>query len=417
MDIESANQISQDLAEIKATQGRNDKEALAADKFVTTAHKEFLDMVGNSNRQWFTTWASVIESKPVCGEEWDDIWYAAEGRISTPSVTASRIKGLLAEGYPENFLKAIVEKTPDIGITISSIKKSLGDTKKFGPALAADWLDMGDKKRDKLLTENNYVSTPKMDGLRCLFFCNLPSIDGAFSRALKPLKNLNKHHQEILRIVGNTPCVIDGEILSADNTWENSVTAVKKTGSLIKSMHYSFDYIPGSEFLSGKFTTSAFARFDLLDKIMSQIDQNMFQAVHRIPVKTIKDVIKEHDMCVEEGWEGTVLHNLSAPYSCKRANSWVKVKSFKSSEFTVESFVGGTGKHRGRLGAFMISGEYGNVKVRSEVGTGFTDAQRQDIWDNQKSWVGATVEIKFFNLTPDGSLRFPSYLRRRDIEN
>jgi ATP-dependent DNA ligase len=417
MEITDARKISLHLTQIRALSGRNEKELFAAAHFTSPDHKEFLDMVGNNKRQWFTTWASVQAAHPTCGETWDDVWYAAESRISTPAQTASKIKGLIAEGYPENVIKAIVEKTPDIGITVASIKKSQGEIKRFSPALASDWLDMSEKKHLQILEEHDYVATPKLNGLRCLFFCNIPGMDGAMSRALKPLKNLGAHHAEILKIVGKRSLVLDGEIMSNDNTWENSITATKKTGSKVAVSHYSFDCVSGEEYTSGKFVTPARERFAVLDEIMDKLSDTLFTKVHRLPVKTIAEVEAERDLCIEEGWEGTVLHDLNSVYACKRSTSWVKVKVFKSSEFRVESFIAGTGKHKGRLGAFLISGKYKDQDITSEIGTGFSDAEREEIWNNQDAWKDAVVEIKFQNTTRDGSLLFPSYLRRRpDLE-
>lgn len=417
MEVYEAETISDSLLRVKETQGTKSKIELAKELFSDNLHRSFLDMVGNGKRQWFTTWASVMKAKPSETDGFFQVFYQAENRLSTPSETASAIRGLLKEGYPDNVLKAIIEKTLDCGVTVESIKKSLGVVKRFSPSLASDWLDMKDDKRSKLLTDNPYVSTPKMDGLRCLFFCNVPGFDGAYSRALKPLKNLSKHHAELLRVVGKTSCVIDGEILADDNSWENSVTAVKKSGSTVSAVHYSFDYIPGDEFLKGSYSMPAGERFKKLDKILDKVSSKYFERVMRTRVFTITDVLREHDECVAEGWEGTVLHDLTASYACKRSTAWIKVKEFKSSEFSVVSFVAGTGKHRGRLGAMKVEGTYQGQKIASEVGTGFTDALREQIWADREGWTGAKVEIKFFSTTPDGSLRFPSFLRRRDLED
>ena len=146
----------------------------------------------------------------------------------------------------------------------------------------------------------------------------------------------------------------------------------------------------------------------------------MFVEVPFEPVFDLADVQSNLEKHLAAGFEGSVLHDLTAVYRPQvdkaenRTLAWIKVKEWLSSEFTVIGFIAGTGKHRGRLGAFLVEGEVDGVTVKSEVGTGMTNELRQDMWDNQSKWKGALVEIKYFRVTKDLSLLFPSMLRRRE---
>lgn len=414
MDLSHAEQINLDLAELRALSGRNAKEAVVKKKWKSAAHHEFLDLVGNTHRQWYTTWGSVLETHVASGHdlELDEVLYAAENRLATPNETNSRLRAKLDEGWPEEVLRAVINKTLDAGITVASAKKALGtQPRTFKPALAADWCKMSDEIRRKTLRNGRYVSTPKMDGLRCLFFLNMPN-EGVFSRGLKPLKNLDGH-LAALKTVFTEPCIIDGEALSASNRWEDSMSGAKRSGAKVAMHFYPFDYLPGDEIAANKYQMTSEERYDHLTRGVDLLSEDLFRIVIRSQVlKTPEDVMTEHALCCKEGWEGAVLHELDSPYACKRSRAWLKIKSWLSDNFMCVGFFKGTGKHKHRLGGIRVKGFYqGQVEITSEVGTGFSDRQREDIWANQQKYLNKVAEVKFFEITPDKALRFPSFLR------
>jgi DNA ligase-1 len=420
MHLNDAKNLHQFLTSLKSTSGNSKKEKAA--QWKTPAAREFLNLVGDKDRVHYVTWETVRQAKPLNdGIEWDTLWYEAEKRICTPSVTAGRIKYLLTQGWPEDILKAIVEKTLDAGISVKEVFKSQGSLAPFAVALAADWCKMKDKKREKILAEREYFTTPKMDGLRCLFVL-IPGQEQVLSRKLKPLKNLGKHLKLLLEWFKDFPCVVDGEILSENNSWEATVNAVKNSNATAQAQFYPFDLIPAAEYLSGEYSMPKHERLNHLSLRMDY-DSHLFVPVFFSRVRTTKDVSDGLEADLNDGWEGSVLHDLNAIYrpnpdkAENRSEALVKIKEWQSAEFRVFGFIAGTGKHYGRLGAMMVRGEIDGREIVSEVGTGFTDELRHDIWDNQESWKNALCEIKFFQTTPGGSLRFPSFLRRRvDLE-
>ena len=416
--LQEAESLSSDLLAIKEASGSNAKRILAVG-WGTAAHAEFLELVGNAARQWFITWDSVADAKCIDdGIEWDDLWGEAEARQCKPSTTAGRIKHLLFNGWPENILKAIVDKTPDCGLSIKEFLKVRGVKKPFAIALAADWCKMKQDKREALLATKKYATTPKMDGLRA-FFVLIPGKYAALSRAMKPLKNLGKHLEALKEMFKDYPCCIDGEIL-ADN-WNDTVTATKSSsGGHIKARLHVFDLVPACEYETGEFNMPKAKRLAELAKRMKY--GSMFVEVPFEPVFDCNEALaylREH---LKQGWEGSVLHDMTAVYrpqadkSDNRTLAWIKIKQWKSAEFKVVGFMAGYGKHMGRLGALGVEGYLDGKHIKCEVGTGFTDTLREEIWADQESWLGAVCETKYFEVT-EGSLRFPSFLRRRtDME-
>ena len=100
------------------------------------------------------------------------------------------------------------------------------------------------------------------------------------------------------------------------------------------------------------------------------------------------------------GAEGVMLRNPLMPYEEKRTHNLLKLKPTKDGLATVVGHIPGLGKHSGRLGALHC--QYG--KVEFCIGTGFTDAERED-----PPPVGKTVKFCCQELTRDGIPRFPRY--------
>jgi DNA ligase-1 len=78
----------------------------------------------------------------------------------------------------------------------------------------------------------------------------------------------------------------------------------------------------------------------------------------------------------------------------------------------------GTGRNEGRLGALVCSGFDDGKEISVNVGSGFSDSDRDEFWANTNHIIGRTAEIMCDVITQnrDGtySLRFPRFVRFRD---
>ena len=59
-----------------------------------------------------------------------------------------------------------------------------------------------------------------------------------------------------------------------------------------------------------------------------------------------------------------------------------------------------------KLGSILV--DCNGVEVN--VGSGFKDDQRTEIWANRDSYLGMTAECRYQEMTEDGSLRFPTFV-------
>jgi len=111
------------------------------------------------------------------------------------------------------------------------------------------------------------------------------------------------------------------------------------------------------------------------------------------------------------GYEGIMLKDPLAGYECKRSVAWLKLKPFIEVSLTVVATEEGTGKNVGKMGALVCEGVDDGKDIRVNVGSGFTDQQRDEFWSCRVD--GHIVEVRADAVTQnqDGtySLRFPRF--------
>jgi DNA ligase-1 len=120
------------------------------------------------------------------------------------------------------------------------------------------------------------------------------------------------------------------------------------------------------------------------------------------------------------GYEGIMIKDPNAGYECKRSTAWLKQKPYIEVSLTVIGVEEGTGRNQGKLGAIIVEGEDDGKLIRTNVGSGLTDADRVTYWDNADSIIGNIVEVRADAVTQnqDGSysLRFPRFKGFRGFE-
>jgi DNA ligase-1 len=114
---------------------------------------------------------------------------------------------------------------------------------------------------------------------------------------------------------------------------------------------------------------------------------------------------------VKLGGEGLMLHRGASLYQALRNDDLLKVKTHDDSEARVVAHIAGKGKHAGKMGALLVEMPAMGIRPaqRFKLGTGFTDAQRQD-----PPALGTLVTYRFRGLNDSGIPRFASFLRVRE---
>ena len=119
------------------------------------------------------------------------------------------------------------------------------------------------------------------------------------------------------------------------------------------------------------------------------------------------------------GYEGIMIKDPMAVYECKRSTAWLKLKPYIEVSLTVIAVEEGTGRNLGKLGALICEGVDDGKAIRVNVGSGFSDSNRDNYWLAREQVVGQIVEVRADAATKSQdseetwSLRFPRFLRFR----
>jgi DNA ligase-1 len=89
-------------------------------------------------------------------------------------------------------------------------------------------------------------------------------------------------------------------------------------------------------------------------------------------------------------------------------------------DLSIVGFEEGTGRNAGRLGAIVCEGVDNERQIRVNVGSGFSDSERDSYYQSRDTLLSQIVEVQADAVTQnqDGtySLRFPRFLRFRGFE-
>jgi ATP-dependent DNA ligase len=263
--------------------------------------------------------------------------------------------------------------------------------------------------------ENWYISR-KLDGVRCLIEVN----DGqkkTFSRTGKELYNLETILDSI-KIKGHV--FLDGEVCYIEDGKENfkkTIEVVRKSKTKVhcdKLFYKLFDVIDASDFLSAKGTINFNQRIKLFE--------NFKYNKSVVPLKqwkySDKTFEKLKDTMKIEGWEGLMVRK-NTGYCGGRTRDLIKVKSFLEEEFTVQDTINGEIRiieNNSEKTIRCLSAVVINFKGKSvKVGSGFSIDERKHFFD-KRNIIGKVISVQYFEITTDGSLRFPTFKSIRDYE-
>ena len=328
--------------------------------------------------------------------------------------------------------KAILTQDLKIGITATSLNKVYGKDfiPKTGCMLGTPYDDVG---HDKVAWP--CIVTEKLDGIRRIIIKE-NGVCRAYSRSGHIDEGLVEILAEAMYLPDNT--VYDGELLAkgkfkdciAQRQASNSIanSGGEKTGLTFNV----FDMVPLDEFYAGVCVSPAINRkillgATLMDDSIAYLTDNASELIaafgihqeleHIKPVPILGKVnsLLEAEPIVNEIWkaggEGIMLNTCTGRYEIKRTKHLLKVKHTEEYTLKVVDILEGTGRNEDAMGALVVDFEGAFVGV----GSGFTDAQRQDIWENKEDYIGRMIEVETFgkstNAAGGKSLNCPIFKR------
>lgn len=266
----------------------------------------------------------------------------------------------------------------------------------------------------------------KLDGVRVLTIVYPDGRVNQFSRNGKELVNF-PHIKEQFKATctGITePVVFDGEVMSS--SFQDLMKQIHRKSDVTANdaVLYVFDLIPLDKFEQGKYGKTQeerTANVQAWKDLWSEQTPNVAVLDHElIDLDTAEGQSKYKEInakAIAGGYEGIMLKDPLGVYECKRSVNWLKLKPFIEVSLEVTDVEEGTGRNIGRLGAFVCSGVDDGKEIVVNVGSGFSDADRTEFWNNRDSITGQIVEVRADAVTQnqDGtySLRFPRFLHFR----
>jgi DNA ligase 1 len=311
----------------------------------------------------------------------------------------------------------ILTKDLRCNISAKSINKAI-------PKLIPTWeiqQGMGISKV-KLKKDEWIALSLKLNGIRSTRF------KGEFkSRQNKVQEGLNHIQNELNQIEWLSEFVIDGEMVrnNKDNTPDNEnfrlTTSIMNSKSADKSeiIYTIFDLIPTEEFIKGESSLGFKDRLtNYLDRLKEDIIRLGLKSITVAPTYyTGTDHDKIEELLTEidgQGYEGLMCLR-DAYYKCKRHNGILKCKVFNTADCKIIGYEEGDGRLKGTLGSFVIDYKGNSVNV----GSGYSDIQREEFWNNRDNYIGRILEVKYKEESKDKttgltSLQFPTFVCIRE---
>lgn len=270
--------------------------------------------------------------------------------------------------------------------------------------------------------------SPKIDGIRALV------VNGQLvSRTLKPIRN--RWTQQLFgrpELEG-----LDGELVVGE-PWDKDL--MQKTSSGVMSEHGQ----PAVRFFvfdkwnhPGDFNTRQEKVWDMVEDIGHPL-----KYISQFPVYSYQELIEIEQRILLDGYEGVMLRSINGPYKQNRSTLreaiLLKVKRFHDAEAEVlgyEPLYRNTNQQtkdergyakRSTESAGKIADEcLGSLNVRCletgtifDIGSGFTESQRYDLWERRGELIGKLVKYKSFKASGvKDKPRFPIFLGFRDRED
>ena len=261
-------------------------------------------------------------------------------------------------------------------------------------------------KYDKFMKEakvyENVCASVKLDGVRVWCIVQPHEIKYV-SRNGKEYPNFSCFDAEIKTLVDDMlqhcsiakyPMIFDGEVISSEKNFQKQMQQVRrlKGADNSKFEFHIFDWVVDNTIFRD--------RYEYLTEFISIAYANL-KVVDHFSMGSRNDVQDFLHACVNSGEEGIILKTWNGLYEYKRSNTWCKMKIFHTEDLPVLRWEYGEGKYENVMGVLVV--DRNGVEVK--VGSGFSDKERKLFMTDTPEM----IEVKYQEVTEDGSLRFPTF--------
>jgi DNA ligase-1 len=306
----------------------------------------------------------------------------------------------------QKWYSRVIKKDLRCGISVKTAIQAGFNIPVFDVMLATDGYKC--KKLDEILVSGAYVS-PKLDGYRCIAVKTGNHV-GLYSRNGTYYDNFPELIEILEKCDGDF--VLDGEIMSDDfQAMQKSAFASKRKTTVGDVTFHIFGFIPVKEWDSEEFTTTTGDRYQMLKEWVAKHQHQKLIIVEQKYVSSLDEVVDAESSYIEQGYEGAMVLPNIPYYKGRKANALMKFKRMESMDVKVIDTYEGTGKYVGKMGGLTVLQDNNEV---CDVGSGFTDEDREWMWNNKDEVMDRIAEIQYQEMTNDNIMRFPVFLRWRE---
>jgi len=301
-------------------------------------------------------------------------------------------------------------KTRSTASMINKVKPGLIPT--FDVALAKAF---DEKTQKKVIWEDRWFVSRKLDGVRCLTVIDANGEPKFFSRQGKEFLTLDNLKTDI-KALGLKNTVLDGEVCIVDENGDEDFAGIikeikRKDHTITTPFYWMFDMLDMQDFNSKTSEVTFGQRIADLNALF-----NTSKLIGVLEQKIGNDQVFSEMMAESKagGWEGLMLRKDST-YKGKRSNEILKVKQMHDEEYIVVDLENDV--HRVIVDGSEVEEEMlKNVIIehkgnRVHVGSGFSHDQRRHYFANPNEILGKQITVQYFeesqSKSGEYSLRFP----------
>jgi DNA ligase-1 len=367
---------------------------LALDPFITYGIKKVPEISGEG------------QSKMMGTDEFDLLDKLASREL-TGNAAKEAIEKALKSLTPKSaeLLTKIIKKDLVAGFSAKAVNKAAPGTIYTFECMLAH------KFEEKRITFPIAVE-PKYDGVRCLAMVKNDEVK-FFSRTGKEYLNYEHIGVDLLTLLEKSGItedwVFDGEAMA--ETFNETVGSARRSGgNALDSKYYYFESMSAKDFEEGNKLPHAKRRAAMNEMTGQNLEYDYIVKTPMIIAKNLDNIMDMYTRILGEGGEGVIVKPLRGLYQRKRSYDWLKIKDMNSADCVIRGTFEGEGTMVGTLGGFIV--DFKDVEVR--VGSGLTGAMRSLVWSDRGSVNGKMIEVQYHEVTPDGSLRHPRFIKFRD---
>ena len=286
----------------------------------------------------------------------------------------------------------------------------------------------------KPFSAKGWTFEPKIDGTRCIAHVH----NGVILLQNRRLVDITYRYPEIVKsLAKGSDCILDGEIAVLTGVLPDfSALAMREH----QTRKMKIDYLSEAQLASYiVFDILSFGGDEVMDKPLTERKKILNEELEEDDVVSIIDSFPEDGEAyfratVKLGLEGIMAKKESSAYRPGiRSSDWIKIKRSLTVDMVVGGYIPGKGNRESFFGGLLVGAyDQGNLVYVGRVGSGFSEKELETVtksfqpvskspFSNPPTTTGViwlkpeiVVEVTAMEVTHDGHLRAPVFLRLRE---